>query len=80
MYIEDINFNDYVEADVAAIKLEDDVVKLCTNDEGHYFLVYLVKSDEENSIEWVEIFETYDSALNLAEKLNCRICGENVAI
>lgn len=75
--IDKINIDNYIEADVAAIKLEDDVAKLCSNDEGQFFLTYLVKNDEGNSIEWVEIFETYDVARDFAEKLNCRLCGES---
>jgi transcriptional regulator NrdR family protein len=78
--IDTINIDDYIEADVAALKLEDDVAELCSNDEGQFFLTYLVKNDEEYSIEWVEIFNTYDAAREFAEKLNSILCGESVAI
>jgi hypothetical protein len=59
---------DYNKADLIPLKIDDNIIKVCSKEEGQSFLIYLVKEYGEG-IECIGTVHSYKEAQQLVDKL-----------
>jgi hypothetical protein len=60
---------DFTKAEFVPLKFEDQMVKVCSKDQGQYFLVYLNR-DYGDGVEWIDTVTSYKEAQHLVDELN----------